>query len=87
MSPNEAVIIDSYGWLQFKLGNYSSALNYLQQAYDKQKEAEIAAHLVEVMWVSGKRDEAERLLSRLIRENPTDEFLKDVEKRTLKGAK
>ncbi len=87
LSPNEAVIIDSYGWLQFKLGNYSSALNYLQQAYDKQKEAEIAAHLVEVMWVSGKRDEAERLLSRLIRENPTDEFLKDVEKRTLKGAK
>ena len=87
LSPNEAVIIDSYGWLQFKLGNFSSALNYLQQAYDKQKETEIAAHLVEVMWASGKRDEGERLLSRLIRENPTDEYLKDVEKRMLKGAK
>ena len=86
-SPNEAVIIDSYGWLQFKLGNFSGALNYLQQAYDKQKEPEIAAHLAEVMWVSGKRDEAEKLVSRLIRENPADEYLKDVEKRIFKGAK
>ncbi len=87
LSPNEAVIIDSYGWLQFKLGNFSGALNYLQQAYDKQKEPEIAAHLAEVMWVSGKRDEAEKLVSRLIRENPADEYLKDVEKRIFKGAK
>lgn len=87
LSPNEAVIIDSYGWLQFKLGNFSGALNYLQQAYDKQKEPEIAAHLAEVMWASGKRDEAEKLVSRLIRENPADEYLKDVEKRIFKGAK
>ena len=87
LSPNEAVIIDSYGWLQFKLGNFSGALNYLQQAYDKQKEPEIAAHLAEVMWVSGKKDEAEKLVSRLIRENPADEYLKDVEKRIFKGAK
>ena len=87
LSPNEAVIIDSYGWLQFKLGNFSGALNYLQQAYDKQKEPEIAAHLAEVMWVSGKKDEAEKWVSRLIRENPADEYLKDVEKRIFKGAK
>jgi len=51
LEPDAAVIIDSYGWLQFKLGNNEKALDYLQQAYEKQPENEIAAHLAEVLWV------------------------------------
>ena len=85
LSPNEAVIIDSYGWLQFKLGNVPSALSYLQQAYEKQKENEIAAHITEVLWASGKKDEAERFFNRVFRESPADEYLKAVEKRLFKG--
>ncbi len=86
LSPNEAVIIDSYGWLQFKLGNNQSALSYLQQAYAKQKENEIAAHITEVLWVSGKKDEAEKFFNKVLRESPADEYLKAVQKRLFKGA-
>ena len=45
LQPNEPAIMDSFGWLQFKLGNHSQALKYLQSAYEKQNSGEIAAHL------------------------------------------
>lgn len=87
LAPNEAVIVDSYGWLQFKLGNAVEALELLQRAYEKQKENEIAAHLAEVLWALGKKEEAEKLFNQVVRENPNDEYLKDVGKRIFKGAK
>lgn len=87
LAPNEAVIVDSYGWLQFKLGNAGEALELLQRAYEKQKENEIAAHLAEVLWALGKKEEAEKLFNQVVRENPNDEYLKDVGKRIFKGAK
>jgi Flp pilus assembly protein TadD len=49
LQPNEAVIMDSFGWLQFKMGRLGQALDYLERAYAKQQEAEIAAHLSEVL--------------------------------------
>ena len=55
LKPDEAVILDSYGWLKYKMGNLQAALGFLQKAYDKQPENEIAAHLAEVLWVSGKK--------------------------------
>ena len=87
LAPNEAVIVDSYGWLQFKLGNAIEALELLQRAYEKQKENEIAVHLAEVLWALGKKEEAEKLFNQVVRENPNDEYLKDVGKRIFKGAK
>ena len=86
LEPNEAVIIDSYGWLQFKLGNTERALDYLQQAYEKQQENEIAAHLAEVLWALGKKDEARKLFNKAIKESPDDEYLRDFQRRILKGA-
>ncbi len=83
LQPNEAVIMDSYGWLQFRLGNASKALDYLQKAYSRQQENEIAAHLAEVLWVLGRKDEAKKLFSKAFKEAPEDEYLLDFQKRIL----
>lgn len=61
IKPDEAAIIDSYGWAQYRLGNLEEALKLLRQAYAKQPDSEVAAHLGEVLWVSGDRDEARQI--------------------------
>ena len=87
LEPDEAVILDSYGWLQFKLGNTEKALDYLQRAYEKQQENEIAAHLAEVLWALGRKDEAKKLFKKAIKDAPDDEYLLDFQRRILNGAK
>ncbi len=83
LQPNEAVIIDSYGWLQFKKGNLPSALKYLQAAFKKLPENEIAAHLAEVLWFSGKHKEAESLFNEALKKTPGDEILLEFQTRVL----
>ncbi|MDD5460585.1 MAG: tetratricopeptide repeat protein [Methylococcales bacterium] len=85
LQPDEAVIIDSYGWLQFKLGHIQKAVEYLQKAYQKQQESEIAAHLAEALWASGRKDEARELFNKAIRNSPQDEYLLDFQRRILNG--
>jgi tetratricopeptide (TPR) repeat protein len=75
IKPDEAVILDSYGWLKYKMGNRQAALEYLQKAYDKQPENEIAAHLAEVLWASGKKEEAKKLILKALEDAPDDSFL------------
>ena len=58
MAPEDAYIQDSLGWVEFKMGNTAKALEILQSAFDKRPDAEIAAHLGEVLWSSGARDQA-----------------------------
>ncbi|MBL6986605.1 MAG: tetratricopeptide repeat protein [Methylobacter sp.] len=85
LMPNEAVIMDSFGWLQFKLGKLEQARDYLERAYAKQQESEIAAHLVEVLWVLGRRDEARKIFNEAIKKTPKDEYLLDFQQRILVG--
>lgn len=85
LQPDEAVIIDSYGWLQYKLGNTEEALQYLQQAYDKQPENEIAAHLAELLWVMGEREKARRLIEKASQKSPDDRYLLEFKKRFLQS--
>ncbi len=59
--PGDPFITDSLGWVEFRLGNRAEALRLLQQAYAARPDAEIAAHLGEVLWVEGRRDEALRI--------------------------
>jgi tetratricopeptide (TPR) repeat protein len=87
LAPDSAVIIDSYGWLQFKLGNTQKALEYLQKAYEKQKENEIAAHLAEVLWALDRKDEAKELFNKAIKDAPNDEYLLDFQRRIVHGTK
>jgi len=81
LQPDEAVIIDSYGWLQFKRGNLQEALSYLRRAYDKLKEAEIAAHLVKVLWVMGRKQEARKVYSEALGVVPEQQELLDLQRR------
>lgn len=61
LAPNDPYIQDSLGWVEFRLGNTERALTILREAYGKRPDAEIAAHLGEVLWVKGQRDEALRI--------------------------
>ena len=61
LKPDEPAIIDSMGWVQYRLGNLDAAAQQLRAAYAKQPDAEIAAHLGEVLWVSGRKDEARQV--------------------------
>jgi len=56
--PDDPYILDSLGWVYFRMGRNDLALTYLQKAYDTRPEAEIAAHLGEVLWREDRRDEA-----------------------------
>lgn len=58
LAPTDAYIQDSLGWVEFRLGNLPRALDILQTAYAKRPDAEIAAHLGEVLWTMGRREEA-----------------------------
>ena len=58
LQPDDASIIDSMGWISYRLGRLSEAESYMREAWDKMRNAEIAAHLGEVLWARGQKDEA-----------------------------
>ncbi len=58
LAPNDPFITDSLGWVEFQSGNLPEALRILQGAFESKPDAEIAAHLGEVLWVIGKREQA-----------------------------
>jgi len=58
LRPTAAHILDSMGWVLFRLEQYDEAIEYLQQAYDTSAEVEVAAHLGEVLWVNGDQERA-----------------------------
>jgi len=83
LRPDEAVVVDSFGWLQFKRGKYELALDYLQKAYKQQQENEIAAHIAEVLWVMGKKEEAKEFFEPIFKKFPDDEYLLKFKRRFL----
>ena len=86
IEPDSPAIIDSYGWVLYKRGHPSQALEQLKIAYDKFPDPEVAAHLVEVLASMDRKDEALQLLSTAEEKNPDSEFLKDVRERFFPGA-
>ena len=58
LAPNDAFIMDSVGWVKYRMGDTSDAIRLLRKAYDLQPNAEIGAHLGEVLWKSGDHDQA-----------------------------
>ncbi|MEE9334365.1 MAG: tetratricopeptide repeat protein [Granulosicoccaceae bacterium] len=79
--PNDAAIIDSMGWVRYKAGDNAVALAYLKQAYELLRDPEIAAHLGEVMWVSGAQDAARDLWNKALLESPDHPKLKQAMER------
>ena len=79
--PNDPAVLDSMGWVQFRLGHHAEALKYLRQAYAVNDDAEVAAHLVEVLWASGDQAEARRLGKKVLKDNPDSKALKNLMQR------
>ena len=85
MKPDDPVIIDSYGWLQYRLGNYQKALEYLQRAYKLNRDTEIAGHLGEVLWVMGRQTDARAIWKEALKQDPDNEALLKVIMRVTGG--
>jgi tetratricopeptide (TPR) repeat protein len=86
LRPDDPAIIDSMGWVQFRLGNYQKSLELLRKAYKSFRDEEVAAHLGEVLWVMGKHDEATQILSESLKENPDSQVLKNTIERLKKSS-
>jgi len=81
LKPDDPYVLDSFGWVQYRLGNHTEALKHLKRALEIRNDAEIAAHLGEVLWVMGQRNEAESVWKRALREAPDSEALLGVMKK------
>ncbi|WP_300114696.1 tetratricopeptide repeat protein [Rhodoferax sp.] len=81
LSPNDPFIIDSLGWVEFRSGNLNVALELLQGAFKAKPDAEIAAHLGEVLWALKRQPEALQVWREGVKLNPTNETLVNTLKR------
>lgn len=75
ISPNNHYIMDSMGWLHFRMGNIEIALQFIEKAYKIQKDPEIAAHLGEILWIMGKLKQAEKVWEESIKIHPSNTVL------------
>jgi len=78
LAPSDPFIVDSMGWVEFRMGNRDEALRWLRQAYSARPDTEIAAHLGEVLWAMGKRDEARRVWQDARGRDAANEVLKET---------
>ena len=81
MNPESPAIIDSLGWVLYKLGQHEEGLAELQRAYEGMNDPEVASHLVEVLSELERLDEALELLESAEKLDPDNELLKDVRSR------
>ncbi|MBP9535616.1 hypothetical protein [Pseudoxanthomonas mexicana] len=81
-APEDAAIIDSYGWVLYRLGRNAEALVELRRAFTLQKDAEIAAHVAEVLWVMGQKDEARRFFEEARKIDPDNRSLQRALEKT-----
>ena len=80
-APNDPYIVDSLGWVEFRSGNLAEALRLLQNAYQARPDAEIAAHLGEVLWSMGKQKQAMEIWEQGNALNPENETLMETMRR------
>ena len=78
LAPDDAFIMDSMGWVQFRLGKLKEAEGWLRRSYEKRQEAEIAAHLGEVLWVTGRKDEAIKIWREGVAKDSSNDTLKST---------
>ena len=75
LAPEDPFIMDSLGWVQFRQGKLPEALKTLEKAYAIKADPEIAAHLGEVLWTLGRKEDAARLLNEAAKKNPDNDVL------------
>ena len=81
ISPDDFYILDSMGWVMYRLGRFEEAIGFLEKARAIRDDPEVAAHLGEVLWVMGNKDAARELLQNAIRDTPNDQRLIEVIKK------
>jgi len=79
--PNNHYILDSMGWIHFKLGNLDIASQYIKKAYAINKDPEIAAHLGEILWSQGKKEEAKKIWDFSLNRYPSNTVLLETTNR------
>ena len=78
LRPNNFYILDSMGWVLYRLGRLDEAIEYLEKALSIRQDPEIAAHLGEVLWVRGEREQAKEVWETALQQTPEDTRLLDV---------
>ena len=81
ISPEDPAIIDSLGWVQYKLGRYEEALANLQRAYELFPDPEVASHVGEVMWMMGREEQAKEVWRGALENQPDSELIQEVVER------
>lgn len=81
LTPEDPAVIDSMGWIEYRTGNIDAAVELLQQAMHKVNDHEIAAHLGEVLWVSGQREEAKAVWQRGLQNHPDSPIIREAMRR------
>ncbi|MFO7857289.1 MAG: tetratricopeptide repeat protein [Ectothiorhodospiraceae bacterium] len=76
--PENPAILDSLGWANYKLDRPERALDYLRRAYRGHQSGEIAAHLGEVLWQQGQRDEARAIWQEALERDGDDPVLQET---------
>jgi tetratricopeptide (TPR) repeat protein len=75
LEPDEAAIVDSMGWISYRLGRLAEAEEYLRRAWDLERNSEIGAHLGEVLWVQDRKEEARAIWAEAMKINRDDPVL------------
>jgi len=78
LRPDDHFILDSKGWVLYRLGKLDEAIQYLRRALELIPDAEVAAHLGEVLWVKGDRKEAMQIWDTALKAAPDNPHLQDV---------
>jgi tetratricopeptide (TPR) repeat protein len=81
ISPNDPFILDSMGWVRFRMGQTDQAVDYLSRAYAERPEPDIGAHLAEALWRKGQRDRATELLREAYRKDAKNDTVLGTLKR------
>lgn len=75
LSPNDPYIMDSLGWVHYRMGNLNQGISYLRRAFLIYPDPEIAAHLGEALWAQGTKDEAKEIWDSALKSHPGNEAL------------
>jgi tetratricopeptide (TPR) repeat protein len=84
LSPDDPFILDSMGWVLYRMGDAKGGLEYLQRAYTKRPDPEIAAHIGEVLWARGQKQDAEKVWRDASKDSPDNELLQSTMKRFMR---
>lgn len=75
LGPDEHHIVDSMGWVLYRLGRHEEAAAHLRRSYEGERDPVVAAHLGEVLWALGRREEAREVWGAALEEAPDNEVL------------